>query len=139
MQGEAVSCCCQGPWHILCKARESSMRWCQRVSSAHAHEESPRVCACAGTHVLIASFWYLESNLENRDLLSQLTSKLIRPLRTRQPCLWWKALCKTRASFPRGKKSLRPQEIKISHFIKHPLFRKCHRFFISKQEKQIVD
>lgn len=62
------------------------------------------MCECAGKHVLIALPWYLESNPESRDLLSQLKSKLIGPLEPGSLALGGKAVCKMRVSFPRGKK-----------------------------------
>lgn len=83
------------------KAAREDATW---VSSTHIHEESARVCACAGTQVLIASSWYLDSNLENRDLLSQLKCKLLRPLEPDSLAFGGKAVCKMRVSFPRKKK-----------------------------------
>lgn len=136
LQGEALSCCCQGPWHALCKARESSRRGCQWVSSIHMHEESARVCACAGTQVLIAPSWCLDSNFEKRVLLSQLRSKVIIPLGPGRLAFGGKAGCKTREKNYWGH---RKEKSGSCHFIKHPFFRKCHRFLISKQEKQITD
>lgn len=110
MQDDALSCCHQGPWHALCKARESSRRGCQWVSNTHMHDESARVCACAGAQVLIAPSWCLDSNLENRVLLCQLRSKVIRPLEPGSLAFGGKAVCK--ASFP-SEKGLRTEEIKI--------------------------
>lgn len=68
--------------------------------------------------MLIALPWYLESNPESRDLLSQLKSKLMGPLEPGSLALGGKAVCKMRDSFPR-EKSLRPQERKIRFMSLH--------------------
>lgn len=51
--------------------------------------------------------WYLDSNLENRVLLSQFRSKMIRPLEPSSLAFSGKVLRKTRVSFPSEKKRLR--------------------------------
>lgn len=48
--------------------------------------------------------WYLDYNLENRVLLSQLRSKMIRLLEPSSLAFGGKAVCKTRVSFPSEKK-----------------------------------
>lgn len=122
------------------KQRERAAGGQRGCNGTHIHAEPTRVRACAGSHVPIASSWHLAPNPEATYLPNQLKSKLLREHEPGCSPFGGAALSHRRVSSPRKKVwGHRKEDSGSYHFDKHPLFKNCYRFLISKQERQILD